>query len=86
LRMSYGATVRTYDPSVKYDPEFLLTISGADALVIGNEHPTYNLILPEDFLRHMRRPLVIDPSGWLNITDPRIEYVVVGRSTGHGKA
>jgi UDPglucose 6-dehydrogenase len=79
----YGATVNVGD---LVDPQFLLTISNADALIIGNEHPTYRQFLPEDFIRHMRRPLIIDPSGWLNITDPRIEYVVVGRSATHGKA
>jgi UDPglucose 6-dehydrogenase len=58
----------------------------ADALIIGTEDPLYRIVEADDMVRLMRRPLVIDPSGWLNITDPRIEYVVVGRSTGHGKA
>jgi len=63
-----------------------VTLENADALVIGNEHPSYREVSADDMVRLMRRPLVIDPSGWLNITDPRIEYVVVGRSTDHGKA
>jgi len=79
LRMSYGATVNLPE-------ETKATLDGADALVIGNEHPLYREVSADEIVRLMRRPLVIDPSGWLNITDPRIEYVVVGRSTGHGKA
>ena len=67
-----GYCVRAIDGRVEM-------LDGADALIIGNEHPSYREVSADDMVRLMRRPLVIDPSGWLNITDPRIEYVVVGR-------
>lgn len=76
LRMR-GATIRIHDTGAGLSPT--LAIEGADALVIGNESPEFRAVPVDDIVRLMRRPLVIDPGGFLDITDPRVEYVVVGR-------
>jgi hypothetical protein len=58
-------------------------IRGADVAVVATAWPDYRGLRAEDFLRGMRRPRVIDPSGLLVDTlapEPRIVYVASGRA------
>jgi UDPglucose 6-dehydrogenase len=90
-----GVAVRAHDPSVAESPSELRTlqvvlcaspgeaIRGADVAVVATAWPDYRGLRAEDFLRGMRRPRVIDPSGLLVDTlapEPRIVYVASGRA------
>jgi UDPglucose 6-dehydrogenase len=89
-----GTLVHTHDPAVKRLPEELAekitlhstaigTLSEASAMVVATEWPEYRSLTAESILSAMRKPLVIDPSGFLLTTlgsDPRIRYVRVGKA------
>jgi UDPglucose 6-dehydrogenase len=96
-----GVVVRAHDPSVVQAPaeiaalEVVLcaspaeAIRGADVAVVATAWPDYRGLGAGDFLVHMRRPHVIDPSGLLADTlapEPRITYVVAGRATSDSGA
>jgi predicted dinucleotide-binding enzyme len=60
-------------------------IRGADVAFVATPWPDYRGLGADDFVDGMRRPHVIDPAGFLADTlapEPRITYVVAGRTTG----
>jgi len=95
-----GVSVRAHDPAVATLPaemkdlEVVLcasakeALTGADVAVVATEWPDYRSLGAEDFVRAMRRPCVVDPSGFLAdliAPEPRIIYVATGRaSSGSG--
>jgi UDPglucose 6-dehydrogenase len=86
--------VHTHDPAVKRLPEQLAekfalhstpiaALSEASAMVVATEWPEYRSLTAETILSAMRKPLVIDPNGFLLSTlgrDQRIRYVTVGKA------
>ena len=90
-----GVAVQAHDPSVRAASsemqrlEVVLCASpdealrGADVAVVATAWPDYRRLGAGDFLRGMRRPHVIDPSGLLAdilVPEPRISYVASGRA------
>jgi UDPglucose 6-dehydrogenase len=89
-----GARVHTHDPAVKRLPDQLAekfalhstplaALSEASAMVVATEWPEYRSLTAETILSTMRKPLVIDPGGFLLTTlgrDQRIRYVMVGKA------
>jgi UDPglucose 6-dehydrogenase len=87
-----GATVRAHDPAVTALPaelgqQFELCADpldaaiSADALVICTAWPEYREIRADGLARTMRRPLVLDPAGFLSASlgeSPDLAYVRVG--------
>jgi UDPglucose 6-dehydrogenase/GDP-mannose 6-dehydrogenase len=72
----HGARVIVHDPvgmaqaqvqaafqDVTFAPDWQTALNGADACCLITAWPEYRLIRPEDFVRLMRRPLVIDGRG-----------------------
>jgi UDPglucose 6-dehydrogenase/GDP-mannose 6-dehydrogenase len=72
----HGARVIVHDPvamvqarcqtafeNVTFAPDWQTALKGADACCLITAWPEYRMIRPEDFLRLMRRPLVIDGRG-----------------------
>jgi UDPglucose 6-dehydrogenase len=90
-----GYRVKAYDPAVsglpgEYRAAITLTNTPAEALqgsnlaVVATEWPEFRNLMPEDFLRQMRRPAVIDPNWFLApklISDRKIHYVTTGRDS-----
>lgn len=89
-----GTQVHAHDPAVKALPEELAqrialhpaplaALENASALVVATEWPEYQSLAAEAVAAAMRVPLVIDPHRFLVAalgSDPRIQYVTVGRS------
>lgn len=87
-----GAKVVAYDPAVKQLPIALTDIidlksdveealAGADAVVVATEWQEFTTLTPEQILRHVRQPIVMDASGFLARylgSDERIRYFTVG--------
>jgi UDPglucose 6-dehydrogenase len=87
--------VKAHDPAVKGLPgEYRSAIAlcstvnealyGADLAVVATEWPDYRSLTPDDFLKQMRRPAVIDPNWFLagSLTgERRIHYVTTGRDS-----
>lgn len=91
-----GVSVRAHDPAVAAAGDELShlhlllctsardAIAGADVAVVATPWPEYRALVADDFLRAMRRPCVVDPSGLLLASlahEPRIRYVTAGRSS-----
>jgi UDPglucose 6-dehydrogenase len=58
-------------------------LSEASAMVVATEWPEYRSLTAETILSTMRKPLVIDPGGFLLTTlgsDRRIRHVMVGKA------
>ena len=81
ILLAEGVYVRALDAHQSRE-NMIAAIDGADALVLGNEHANYRTVTPDQLIAMMRRPLVIDPGGYLHITDPRIDYRQVGVPRG----
>ena len=89
-----GASVAAYDPAVTclvagVDAPVDLrssaqgALEGADAALIATEWPEFCSLSADDFVRSMKRPIVLDPSGFLRAqldADRRIRYLSVGRA------
>jgi UDPglucose 6-dehydrogenase len=89
-----GVDVHAYDPTVSILPEeysrFVqiqqnanAALEAADAVVISTAWPDFKNIPVEDFIKHLKHPRVLDPSGFIekNIgADARIKYFSVGVS------
>ncbi len=89
-----GALQHDHDPALKKLPDPLpqkttlhdtpvATLSEASALVVATEWPEYQSLTAETILSAMRKPLVIDPNGFLLKTlghDQRIRYATVGKA------
>jgi UDPglucose 6-dehydrogenase len=87
-----GATVRAHDPAVRALPPSLAAevdlcsspveaAAGADALVVSTAWPDYREVPAEDVLSALRRPLIIDPAGWLRAamaSHSGVHYIRVG--------
>lgn len=87
-----GVKVRAYDPAVKKLPQDLdgqielsnsiaEALRDADALIIATEWPDFLKLTVQELLQHTKRPLILDPGGYLAKTfshDDRIEYYSVG--------
>jgi UDPglucose 6-dehydrogenase len=87
-----GARVRAHDPAVKALPPSLAAsvelcsdpaeaAAGADALVVSTAWPDYREVPTEDTLSALRRPLIIDPTGWLRAgmaAHAGLRYLCVG--------
>lgn len=88
-----GAIVLAHDPAVKQLPAELKDViqlqttmqqalQGADAAVVATEWDEFNTLSADDFVTHLKQPLLFDPSGFLakNVGDDhRIRYFTVGR-------
>lgn len=87
-----GARVKVFDPAatdnarkrwlrrVEYALSALDCITSADCCIIVTEWPEFKRIKPEDFLKNMKRPIVVDGR---RIYDPvefrgKVKYVAVG--------
>jgi UDPglucose 6-dehydrogenase len=93
LLHSAGARVHAYDPAVPelpvafagaigVAPTAAAAISGADALVIATEWPEFAALDPAGVAVAMRRPVVLDPGGFLAGrfgAQPGMEYFRVGQ-------
>jgi len=89
-----GAKVVAYDPVVKNLSADLAkhinlkstlaeALKDADAVVISTEWPEFTSLLAEEFVTHLKQPLVFDASGFLEKNlgnDKRIRYFSVGKS------
>jgi len=87
-----GIAVHAYDPTISALPEEFAkfiqlktnvkdALSAVDAVVVSTEWPQFRDLHADEFVTHTKRPLVIDPSGFIakNIgSDARIEYFSVG--------
>jgi UDPglucose 6-dehydrogenase len=87
-----GAEVRAHDPAIKSLPDELrdairLAVSasdllkGLDALVVATQWPEYKQLGADEIVEGMRKPVVVDPNGFLRATlgaDPRVSYDAVG--------
>jgi UDPglucose 6-dehydrogenase len=95
-----GASVRAHDPEVKALPagtpqhvelfaDPLEAATSADALVVCTAWPEYLDVSAADLAPIMRRPVVLDPAGFLAAplaSAPGIEYVRVGAPAYDGVA
>ena len=93
-----GASVHAHDPTVVELPaavagdvelcaDPLDAVSSADALIICTAWPEYLEVSAADVARAMRRPIVIDPPGFLAATlgaDPGVLYARVGTPAREG--
>ncbi len=89
-----GALVAAYDPAVKglppdvkafvrLRPSAKDALQGADAALVATEWPEFCSLSADDFIRSMKRPIVLDPSRFLYAqlgADERIRYLSVGRA------
>lgn len=89
-----GATVVAFDPAVKELPDELRPIitlaatpeeavKGASVLVVGTEWPELREVRAESAVMAMTRPLVLDPTRFLERTigqHPAVEYVTIGKA------
>jgi len=89
-----AASVAAYDPAVTCLPAEVdapvdlrssaqEALEGADAALIATEWPEFCSLSADDFVRSMKRPIVLDPSGFLRAqldADRRIRYLSVGRA------
>ena len=87
-----GADIHAHDPAVKELPDELKDtirladsasdlLKGLDALVVATEWPEYRQLDVEQVVAGMKRPIVLDPNGFLRDVlgvDPRVEYRAVG--------
>jgi len=91
-----GAKISAYDPkavnnarrilgeSVEFAPTALDCISGADVAVLVTEWPEFKQLKPEEFVRNMRRPAVVDARRVFNPQDfaaKGVEFRAVGLGT-----
>ncbi len=90
-----GVNVHAYDPAVAALPveysRFVqiqqnanAALDAADAVVIATTWPDFKNISVEDFVKYLKHPHVLDPSGFIekNVgADARIKYYSVGVST-----
>jgi UDPglucose 6-dehydrogenase len=90
-----GATVRAVDPAVAALPDdlsgevelladTLRGVDGADAAVVATPWPHFAELDPDRLTATMRRPVIVDPGGFLEPSlghDPRLRYIRVGRPT-----
>ena len=89
-----GACVQAYDPHVPILPDELKrvklcadlrsAVTGADALVVGNESPEFRALSAEDAAAAMKGRIVFDASRFLDATlgaDKRLSLISVGRVT-----
>jgi UDPglucose 6-dehydrogenase len=88
-----GVRVRAHDPAIpELDDELSEIIhlcesaqealSGADVAVVATEWPCYQSLRPDEVLRHMRRPQIIDQTHFLAGAlggHPQITYVASGK-------
>ena len=89
-----GVTVRGYDPALTVLPEeaaavvqlttsAIEAITGADAVVISGAWPEFRTLTSSDFAQKMRRPVVLDPTRFLEqiiMNDSRIRYIAIGKA------
>ena len=88
-----GVSVRAFDPAIRELPADLsavqvassadLALRGADAAYLATPWPEMGSISPLVSAEQMRRPLVLDPTRYLEDVmrgDDRIEYFTVGVS------
>jgi len=85
-----GATVAAYDPAIQVLPPEITwvrlaggideALQGADALVLATLWPEFASLDPDQLVRTMRHPQVVDQTGFLVHlgVDPRLSYVRVG--------
>lgn len=88
-----GAKIVAYDPSMPELSEELArcislkanvneALKGADAVVLCTEWPEFSSLKPEDFIIHLKEPLVFDANGFLAKSlnhDKRIRHFTVGK-------
>ena len=87
-----GAKVHAYDPEVKTLPEEFAAVTltptaveaaeGASCMVISTEWPAFRELRPDDLLKRLRRPLIVDINRFLDpaiTTHPDIEFITFGK-------
>lgn len=85
-----GAIIQAYDPNIRALPESLqktitladsmeACVTGADALVIANEHPEYKTITADRLVAAMHHPLVIDQNNWLRLEGDLLHSIMLGK-------
>jgi len=91
-----GFVVRAYDPAIQpvsayRDAPLLANVElaasldealrDADVAVLATAWPEFRALQPDDFVRRMRHPRLVDEAGFLPhlADDPRLTYVRVGR-------
>lgn len=88
-----GVNIHAYDPSMPVLTEELATsvslkldsksaLQNADAVVLCTEWPEFATIQADDFVEHLKQPLVFDANGFLTKSlknDPRIRHFTVGK-------
>jgi len=89
-----GALVVAYDPAVRtlpvelsgvidLRPSIEAALRGTAAVVVAAECPQFTAITPDDLVRWMDQPIVVDPARFLEASlgvDRRIRYLAVGRA------
>jgi len=89
--VDHGIAVQAYDPAVRVLPRDFnwlrlaaspaTALEHADVAVIGTAWPEFREINGDMFVAAMRRPRLIDQTGFLAhlVSDPRLHYMRVGR-------
>jgi UDPglucose 6-dehydrogenase len=89
-----GASVRAYDPAIASLPRELdwlqlaasgdAALAGADVAVLATPWPEFQAMQADLLVRAMRRPQLVDQTGFLRHigADPRVRYVRVGQPEG----
>lgn len=89
-----GVTINAHDPAVKQlpaelaeyiqlQPSVTAALKDADAALISTEWPDFMQLTADDFITHLRQPLLVDPSGFLAknmAADKRVKYFSVGKA------
>lgn len=89
-----GAVVRAYDPVVRTLPDDLVGVvaltasaeeaaAGADALAVATEWPQFRDVAPAVVAKAMKKPLILDPDGFLRAAFGGIEgvdHLTIGKS------
>jgi UDPglucose 6-dehydrogenase len=91
--LDQGATVQAHDPAVKALPNQFASIQlcnspiealqNADALVVATEWPDYRAVPPQEVIRALRTPLIIDANRFLSASFASlatVTYVTVGKA------
>jgi UDPglucose 6-dehydrogenase len=91
-----GAMITAHDPAIsalpapwadiiELSPTALGAARGAEALVVSTPWPQYREIAPQEIVKSLARPLIVDPAGFLRgafCGFPQVQYASVGYARG----